>query len=457
METALKVDNLPTIPSNDAYPRQTPPPLPSDTDAGGSSSWYRTIDVSKLLRWGGGALLTASAVSFMCQGFYSFAPMTRHWVFVTLCVVLGLLGMATGAVLKETKGARSFLGFAAASFPVLASQMGAMIYSLFGQAPAGMPQPLVFTSLTSTAVSMTTGLTLGIVVPISYLGFKVLARSQAACLTGLYTLANLGILIPMRQETWIGWVFTGVAAMLYIADSHLLGRDFRLANFEGRMARVILALPLVVIFGRSLFYPVGHQFIALTVALAGLYFSFHWGRVLNAGPLKTVMQVFGNVSLILGWLVFIVPLIETGTYSVGWSLYAVLLPLAGMIGLHTLVGDGVAASRYRNTAAATAMLAVVGAHLMDGALGLSASGLLVGFMLLVMAVLTGEKAAFWAGCVAVVVCLLNLAFEAFAVHANYAWVILAVVGIVILFSASLVEKSKARWQHKMRVLWHRMG
>lgn len=92
-------------------------------------------ELTRVLRWGGGIVLAAAAIAFMCQGVYSLAPMTRHWIMLAICGLLGLLGVVTGNVLKEERGARAFLGFAAACFPVLASQLGAMFFSLFGRPP----------------------------------------------------------------------------------------------------------------------------------------------------------------------------------------------------------------------------------------------------------------------------------------------------------------------------------
>ena len=108
--------------------------------------------------------------------------------------------MVTGNLLKEEKGARLFLGLATASFPVLASQLGAMFFSMFGSPPAGMPQPLVFTLTNSSMLLLVTGLTLAIIVPLSHLAFRILAAPQAGTLTFMYTLANLCLLIPLRID-----------------------------------------------------------------------------------------------------------------------------------------------------------------------------------------------------------------------------------------------------------------
>ena len=64
---------------------------------------------------------------------------------------------------------------------------------------------------------------------------------------------------------------------------------------------------------------------------------------------------------------------------------------------------------------------------------------------------------FLAGAASAVVSLGNLALTAFERHASYAWIMLAGVGIVVLFSASLAEKGLGgRLQRKLKSSWGRM-
>jgi len=102
------------------------------------------LELTRLLRWGGGIVLATAAITFMYQGVYSFAPMMRHWIMLAICGLLGSLGVITGTMLDDEKGARAFLGLSAACFPVLSSQLGAMFFSLFGHPPLGMPHPFIF-------------------------------------------------------------------------------------------------------------------------------------------------------------------------------------------------------------------------------------------------------------------------------------------------------------------------
>ncbi|MFZ1983635.1 MAG: hypothetical protein WAU91_04430 [Desulfatitalea sp.] len=418
---------------------------------------FAALGPTRVLRWAGGIVLAAAAVSFMCQGVYSFAPMTRHWIMLAICAVLWTMGLVTGTLLKETKGARTFLAFAAGCFPVLSSQLGAMLFSLFGQPPAGMPQPLVFSLFTSSKVAAIMALTMLIVVPASYFAFRILAPPRAALLTGLYTLANLCILMPVREGALVGWIIVAAAAMLYCADNAYLRTDFRMNNFEGRTARCMLTGPLWVMLGRSLFYTMGSGFHALMLALAGAYLSLHWGRIVQSRAARNLLQLAGNIGLAAGWLTFIIPVMATIPVGDGMALNIFLLPIAMGVGAHGFIGNGSSAANYRSAGATIALISVIGAQLLDPRAWVIMVGVIVSIGVMAVAALAGQKRLFFSGCAAVAVCLGHCALQTIGAHANFTWVVLSGIGILLLFSASLAEKGRDMFYRKAAALWGRMG
>jgi hypothetical protein len=413
-------------------------------------------ELTRILRWSGGGVLTVAAIAFMCQGVYSFAPMTRHWIMLAICGLLGLLGVVTGTLLKEEKGARAFLGFAAASFPVLASQLGAMFFSLFGRPPIGMPQPLVFSLLNSSKVMAVASLTLAIVVPMSYLAFRILARSQAILLTGAFTLANLCILVPAREGMWVSAIITAVACSIYWVDCAWLRKDFRLASFEGRGARLMLTGPLMVMIGRTFFYTVGSTFYGLMLGLSGAYLAFHWGRVAQRNDLKKICQLVGIVGIIAGWVTCLLPILDKVALGDGMTVYLILLPIAAILGAQSLAVDGQAATTYRSATAIVVLLNVVFAHWVEAAPMVSIVGLAVAIATVAAGTLAGEKPVFVLGLLTAAMSLGNFCLQAFKLHSSYAWLALALIGITVIFSASLIEKGSTRSLLKGTSLWGRL-
>jgi hypothetical protein len=399
-------------------------------------------ELTRILRWGGGGILTAAAVSFMFQGVYAFAPMTRHWIMLTVCALLGLLGVITGTVLKEDKGARAFLSFAAATFPVLASQLGAMFFSLFSQSPQGMPQPLVFSLSTTTKVTAVTALTLAIAIPVSHLAFRILARSQAGVLTGVFALANLCILLPVREGAWVSAIITSTACVIYLTDHLRLSRDFRLNTFEGRGARLMLICPLAIMAGRTFFYTMGSGFYGLLLALAGAYLAFHWGKTARETNVRILCQLTGVAGIIAGWLLYILPALGAVTINEGFAIYLILLPIAMILAVQSMITNDQQTINYRNAAAIIGLLSVLFAHWSAAAPMISVVGVIIAVAIVSAGTLIGETPIFIFGSLAAAISLGNVCFQAIRLHSGYAWVALACIGIGIMFAASLIEKKR---------------
>jgi hypothetical protein len=438
--------------------RKEPDPFIDDGNGAGPAARTRPSlpEPARVLRWGGGIMLAVAAVAFMCQGVHSLAPMTRHWIMLSICGLLGLLGVVTGTVLKEEKGARAFLGFAAASFPVLASQLGAMFFSLFGRPPLDMPQPLVFSLTTFAKVASVAGLTLAVAVPVSYLAFRVLARSQAGLLTSVFTAANLLILLPVRESMGVAALITAAAAGMYWVDRVRLGRDFRLKSFEGRVVRMMLAIPIGVIVGRAVFYPSGAVFCGVMLALPGAYLAYHWGCAAKKERTRKLCRFFGLVAMGAGWIVVLLPILDSAAWGQGEKAYLILLPMATMLGVQSLLAGGPAGAGYRNTAAAVGLCAVVAAHWFEAGTFVSLAGIVVAMTIVAAGTLAGERPVFMLGLSASAVSLGNFFLQALRLHTGYAWVALATLGIGVIFSASLLEKGHTRRLMQAIPLWGRL-
>lgn len=413
-------------------------------------------ELTGMLRWVGGIVLVIAAIAFMVQGVYSLTPMTRHWLMLTICALLGVLGVACGTLLDDEKGARAFLGLSAASFPVLASQLGAMFFSLFGHPPPGMPQPLLFSAMASSKVMAAACLTLAVILPVSYLAFRILARSRAALLTGVFTMANLTLLIPVRQGLWLGVLISAVAGLLCLFDSRFFGKDFRLESFEGRAARIMLVGPLAVLLGRSLFYPVGSGFYGLMLALAGAYLAFYWGRSAGSTIAKGLCQMIGFSGLAGGWLISLFSYPGVFSMDQGTMIYLMLLPIAAVLVMQSLICDGPLSAYYQHAGAVIALLAVAVAHWLSASPAVSLIGAVSAGALVLTGTLAGERSICLLGLLMAFISLGNFGLQMFRLHGSFAWAALALIGIAVMFSASLIEKRPGAGLFKNNFLWGRL-
>lgn len=419
----------------------------------GIAHLWHGLKLTQVLRWSGGIILAAATIAFMFQGIYSFSPMSRHWIMLAVSLLLGLLGMLTGNILKEEKGARLFLGLAAASFPVLASQLGAMYFSMFGIPPVGMPQPLVFTMADSSMLLLTTGLTLAIAIPVSHLAFRILARSQAKTLGLMYTLSNMCMLIPLRVDLWTSAIVALVAGAVFWVDSMKLAKDFRLDNFEGRAARFMLSGPLAVMIGRSLFYPMDPIYYAFMLLLSGACFTFHWGRVARKVWIRRANRTAGLLAMAAGWLLCCWQILDVFDMGAANRIYLCWLPIAAVLAGQSFLSTDKPA-RYQRMAAAMIVLAsVFFAHLIHATLPTSVVAVGAAVFILVLGTLVAETPVAFIGGLTAVIGVGNLVLRAFQVHVSYAWLILAIIGISAMFCASLVE-TKRPWRFlKNSALW----
>jgi hypothetical protein len=364
---------------------------------------------------------------------------------LAVCLLLGLLGMVTGNLLKEEKGARLFLGMAAAAFPVLASQLGAMFFSMFGAPPAGMPQPLVFTLTNSSILLLVTGLTLAIIVPLSHLAFRILAAPQAGTLTIMYTLANLCLLIPLRIDFWICAIIMIVAGALFWIDNKTLSKDFRLDSFEGRASRLMLSGPLAVMIARSFFYPMASAYYGVMLIVSGACFTFYWGRVARNHWARRAIRTAGLTAMAAGWWICYIQILDAFDIGAAAAIYLGLLPLAAALAGHSFISTDKTARYQRMSAAVIALASVIFAHCVQATITASVAAIVTAAAILVLGTLVAEKPVLVVGGLAAVTGLANLSILAFRMHIGHAWLILAVIGIGIMLGASLIE-TKRPWK-----------
>ncbi len=428
--------------------------LPPHAESPSSKAYpWQDHKLTKVLRWCGGIILAAAAAAFMYQGIYSFTPMTRHWIMLAVCLLLGLCGMLTGNLLKEEKGARLFLGLAAASFPVLGSQLGAMYYSIFGLPPVGMPAPLVFTMADSGVLLFATVLTLAIVLPVSHLAFRILARPQAGCLGMMYALANMCMLIPLRDDFWASAVITIVAIAIFWIDSTRFARDFRLDSFEGRAARLMLSGPLAVMIGRSFFYPMAPVYYGFMLLLAGACFSFHWGRVARRTWLRGTNRIAGLVAMAAGWLICCVQIVAAVKIGPAASIYLAVFPIAAAVAGQSFLSSENPAHCQRILAALLVLTGAFIAHLTQSTLPTSVVAIAGAAAILALGTLVAEALVLFLGGLTAVIGVGNMSIMAFQMHVGYAWLILAVIGIGVMLCASLIE-TKRPWRFlKQSAMW----
>lgn len=396
------------------------------------------LPLSALLRGLGALVVTAAFVLYLFQGWRGGDDLTRALLLLGHTVALTLAGFGLGHWLREPRGARLFIALALAAMPVSFAFLGGLLYNHLGSvmphpAAAGFWQPapdgalalgpaLVLT-LAATAVL---GLAIGI-------GFLVLARRSAWRLTGLYLLANLALLVPVRHGLAVPALLLALALALGTAAVRLRRADASLGTAEGRFARLVLALPLLLMTGRSLWLYAPDALFFAVLALLG-YGALR--MAMDAGLRRPWLleSAAAGMAVVAAGCVLLALAPETALAD------AAKLPIAALVlaGLLLDLGNppGHTGAAYRRAAAALMALAMALSLVIHGGPGPAVGAVAAGIGTLAAGYWLRSRKLFLLG-LAVAVLGLGYAGEAALAHFTIGtW-----TGLVLLGSASIVAGS----------------
>jgi hypothetical protein len=405
----------------------------------------------------GGAVLVSAAFVFMLQSWALGDDVSRY------LHLLGFTGVLTGAGffcalrMREDKGARTFLGLAAASVPVHFTVLGALLYS---QLPwlsdlAEYPDYARFSAPDPAAAILVTALGVAALVPVCWIAFLTLARPEARRLSVGYLLANATLLVPTRHPDVIGLLALALLAGVVAFDRAVLCAPSALRTLEGRAVRAMMAVPFAVLVGRTfnLYEPSALFWASLQAGAAfGLFtvlpgvlrtrgnavFAQHLALVPTAGAWLCVLHALDaavGVDAALALPLLVVPLaLALGALSVfaidggrRMRALATLVATAGMT-LQLVLHPGVATSfASLATAIVAAAHGLAARHRSVLAMGLGALGLGL---------------------------LLHLRHAA-ELYALSPWGALAVLGTLTVLAASAAERHGAAVWRSLGPRWRR--
>lgn len=400
--------------------------------------------LSRMLRILGGAVLIASASIFMLQHWQTGGDVTRYLLLLAHTATLSGAGFFCGLGIRESKGARTFLGIVLAVVPVHFAVLGGLVYSQFGVRAGALPAFATWTASSPAAALVTLGGALTVLGPLCYLSFLTLARPHARWLTAVFLISSAALLVPSRTPGWVGWaVLAQTAGLLWFETARLRGHS-ALQTVEGKVVRGLLAASPAVMVGRSL------GFYAASDFLLGTLFASMAATVFVLGPLVSrhrgvgkTLQALSTLPAAAAWLEF------TSTVFTRWPapeelrLPLLALPLAAvLVGMSSVcLGNGVG---YRRAAALVALGGMAGNLVFYPGWLTSFGCLVTGIGIVVYGYLVQQKALFLAGSAGVAFGLgynLRYALELYSLNQ---WASLAGLGIVIVLGASVLERHHAR-------------
>ena len=221
-----------------------------------------------------GALGVATAMGlFMLEGVEVANDLYRFLTMLGFTTALTAAGLLMSTALKEQRGSRIFIGLGLLSITANFTVFGALIYSIIPQDVISITYPGFAHWTVANASDIPLALAAGffVLLPIVWLGFTVLARSERTWLSTALILGCAFMLIPVRQELW--------SAIIAIASTVSVGwlvhknhkNSLALKTPEGRFAVALLFVAPVIIAVRSLLLYEATGILIVTLA-AGFYF-----------------------------------------------------------------------------------------------------------------------------------------------------------------------------------------
>jgi hypothetical protein len=288
----------------------------------------------QLLRVIGATVLIAAALTFMLQSWQSYGHIARYFSFLGLTGVLTVAGIFCGLRVKEDKGARTFLALAVATVPVHFSQLGALLYSKFHPLSELLPvypehllwkAPTVFAALSTTVVGVLA------VTLVSLFAFSTLIRSVAARTTLMYVLLNSLLLLPTRSSTYISLLVMGGIFLVSTFDRMQLKGHSVMQTVEGKMCRVMLWIPSILMLARSIvLYGLTPSLLGAVSASIGFLMFFLSPMYLRNQQRVEALQALSAIPLCMGWLSFGFDIISNMHLPETVCILVLILPLGGV-------------------------------------------------------------------------------------------------------------------------------
>ena len=220
-----------------------------------------------------GALAVAAAMGlFMLEGVEVANDLYRFLTMLGFTIALTVAGLLMSKVLNEQRGSRIFIGLGLLSITANFTVFGALIYSIIPLDAISVTYPGFAHWTVANVSDIPLALAAGVFVllPVVWLGFTVLARSERTWLSAALILGSAFMLMPVRQELWsaIIAIASTVTVSCLVHKNHK--NSLALKTPEGKFAVALLFVAPVIIAVRSLFLYEATGILIVTLA-AGFY------------------------------------------------------------------------------------------------------------------------------------------------------------------------------------------
>lgn len=400
--------------------------------------------LGRLLRGVGAVILLAAASTFLLQHWEAGNDLARYGGLLALTALLTAAGFFTGIRLGETKGARTFLSLAAAVVPAHFCILGGLVYSQFawGGSLQPVPEYASWVAPSGAAALGTVALALALLAPTALVSMLTLARSRARTLTLAFLGVNALLLVPSRDPQTVSVLLACAVCGLAVLEHRILQRDLALRTFEGVLVRLLLAAgPVLLVLRSVLHYDLSAGFgFVVSASVAGLCFGLSRVGRFDDG-LRRLLEVATAVPAAAACLFGAIGLEAAGLPEAA-VLPAAVLPFAGILTALSLTTRGHSAT-WRGAAAVVALSGTaLNLAVFESALAAFVC-LGVSIACLSFGVAERRRGLALAGGAGTLYALAHHVQAAIELYAWSSWGSLAALGVLVILSASLLERHHA--------------
>lgn len=402
----------------------------------------KSLGLGKILHFLGCCLLLAGAVSYLIEGWYSVGHVSRYLKFLAITGLLSGAGIGTALLLKEERGARTFLMVAATAIPINFCQLGALVYSVmpFKDVPQTINQYLLWESPSLGVALLVTGIASIILSGVSYLSFSILGKQGREVLVPSVILLHLSLLIPVRAVFPV-CILTIVAVLVAYNVSSKLKKLYAFEyTFEGIFCRALLYAPSALLLLRTAtIYSISNVVAGLILLYIGALFLAASKIFDISKGILSFLEFIGAGAIIIGLVTEQYALLE----MIGIDQGVFTLPA---IAIFTLISTEIVAKFCKYSINSVRVISFTAVALISGAYSLDSKYLPgMSFSMFVGVygfILAKQIKSTYIQFVSALLIIIGGKLFLTEVLPNIvkSWVGLSIVGIGVVFLGSLVDK-----------------
>jgi len=442
--------------SEEHYANLTPEPVPTDEPGEPRHAGL----MPRVLRAVGAAMLVIAASSFMFRDWGQHDDVTRYLMLLGQLGLLAAAGFYCGLKLEEKRGARTFLSLVVAVVPVHFAVLGGVLYSQFAlDAPSShLAAHAVWQASDGvTAIALALGAQL-LIVPATFVSMMTLARRHARGLTLAFIGVCAVLLVPVRETATVTVLVACLTPLVLVLQLRVFSGTATLSTPQGRFARAMLSVPLLIIISRTLlYYPITAGFLGVTLFSLGLASFVHDVRAdRQPGLIRfAVPQFLAMGAMMLGHAIVAGELILRGVEFGGFAAPLLVLPWAAII----FVGASFTRRGtlgYRRLAAVILTVGMCSNLLAYNELASGLLGLATGVALGLYGARIEQKAIVALGVLTALAGVVSVGLLTIRIEALTHWGSLTAVGIAMIFGAAALDRNRQRLLRRLTVLRVRM-